>query len=81
MRAISIVFRREMAAVFPQSRLEPIPVDDPLLGTTYGGADLRTVTRRDPDGVTIGPSVASITVVVWIAIAVASSWNPPLNAG
>ena len=28
--------------------MEPIPADDPLLTPTYGGFDLSTVTRRDP---------------------------------
>ena len=41
-------FRREMAAVFPDKPLERIPADDPLLTPTYGGFDLSTVTRRDP---------------------------------
>ena len=41
-------FRREMAAIFPQNKLERIPADDPLLTSKYGGSDLKTVTRRDP---------------------------------
>lgn len=41
-------FRREMRAVFPEHPLEPIPADDPMLKTTYGGYDVSTVTRRDP---------------------------------
>lgn len=41
-------FRQEMAAIFGQRQLEPIPVDDPLLTPAYGGFDLKTVTRRDP---------------------------------
>ncbi len=41
-------FRREMAAAFADRLLEPIPVDDPIWTTSYGGYDLRTVTRRDP---------------------------------
>jgi hypothetical protein len=41
-------FRREMATIFPDRKLERIPPEDPLLSTTYGGFDLRTVMRRDP---------------------------------
>jgi hypothetical protein len=48
-RAFSESFRREMAAIFPNRKLERIPASDPLLGTTYGGFDLRMVSRRDPE--------------------------------
>ncbi len=41
-------FRREMAAILPGKALQPIPVDDPMLTTAYGGFDLSTVQRRDP---------------------------------
>ena len=41
-------FRREMAMIFPDKPLEPIPAADPMLTTAYGGFDLREVTRRDP---------------------------------
>jgi len=41
-------FRREMAAVFAQRKLEPIPTDDTLLSSAYGGFDLKSVERRDP---------------------------------
>ncbi|MBN1395685.1 MAG: DUF4159 domain-containing protein [Pirellulales bacterium] len=47
-RAFSESFRREMAAVFPDRKLENISPDDPLLSAKYGGADLRLVSRRDP---------------------------------
>ena len=47
-RAFTDSFRREMAAIFPSRKLEPISADDPLLSTTYGGFDLRVVSRRDP---------------------------------
>jgi hypothetical protein len=47
-RAFTESFRREMAAVFPQHKLERISADDPLLTAKYGGFDLKTVTRRDP---------------------------------
>ena len=48
-RAFSESFRREMAAIFPDRKLERIPAGDPLLSTAYGGFDLRTVSRRDPE--------------------------------
>ncbi len=48
-RAFSESFRREMAAIFPDRKLERIPVSDPLLGTTYGGSDLRSVSRQAPE--------------------------------
>ena len=43
-----------MAAIFPDRKLERIPADDPLLSTTYGGFDLRTVSRRDPEAAAPG---------------------------
>jgi hypothetical protein len=42
-------FRREMATIFPNRKLERIPAGDPLLTTAYGGFDLQTVSRRDPE--------------------------------
>ncbi len=47
-QAFSESFRREMAAIFPDRKLERIPVDDPLYSTIYGGFDLKLVSRRDP---------------------------------
>ncbi len=41
-------FRAEMAAIFPDKKLERIPIDDPLLTTKFGGSDLHEVSRRDP---------------------------------
>lgn len=54
-------FRREIAAVLPDQRLEPIPADDPIWTSAYGGFDLKSVTRRDPQpaGAT-GPLRASL---------------------
>jgi len=49
-RAFSQSFRREMAAIFPEHQLERIPTADPLLTRAWGGFDLATVTRRDPQG-------------------------------
>ncbi len=47
-KAFSQSFRREMAVILPKKRLEAIPADDPLFTTKYGGFDLSSVTRRDP---------------------------------
>ena len=41
-------FRREMQTMFPEHPLGPIPAGDPLWTKKYGGFDLPTVTRRDP---------------------------------
>ena len=41
-------FRREMRTILPEHPLEPIPAADLLLTPHYGGFDLSTVTRRDP---------------------------------
>ena len=47
-RAFTESFRREMAVIFPDRKLERISPDDPLLSDKYGGFDLRLVSRRDP---------------------------------
>lgn len=47
-QAFTESFRREMAAIFPQRKLEMIQREDPILSEQYGGFDLSTVTRRDP---------------------------------
>jgi len=47
-RAFTESFRREMELIFPDETLEQIPVNDPLLTRKYGGFDLKTVSRRDP---------------------------------
>ncbi len=52
--AFTASFRREMTAIFPNRKLERIPADDPLWSTAYGGADLRTVARRDPEAAPAG---------------------------
>jgi hypothetical protein len=41
-------FRREMDLILPKDKLKPIPVSDKLLTDAFGGFDLSTVTRRDP---------------------------------
>lgn len=47
-KAFTESFRREMAEIFPDRPLETIPSDDPMLTPAFGGFDLKTVTRRDP---------------------------------
>ncbi len=41
-------FRKEMQAVFPERKLQPVPREDPILTRVYGGFDVRVVQRRDP---------------------------------
>jgi hypothetical protein len=53
-RAFTASFRREMAAIFPDHKLERIPVNDPLLSKTYGGSDLRVVSRHEPEAQAAG---------------------------
>ena len=41
-------FRRELAAIFPDQPLQRIAAGDPLFTSKFGGFDLKTVGRRDP---------------------------------
>ena len=61
-RAFAESFRREMKIVFSDRPLQRIPADDPMLGTRYGGADLRTVSRRDPQSGGAGRPLKEKTV-------------------
>ena len=47
-KAFTKSFRSEMATILSEHPLEPIPLSDPIFSKTYGGFDLATVTRRDP---------------------------------
>ena len=47
-------FRREMAVLFPKNALVNIPPRDPIWTTKYGGANLSSVVRRDPQPVESG---------------------------
>ncbi len=47
-RRFTDAFRREMDATFADRPLAPIGKDDPLFSRQYGGFDLATVGRRDP---------------------------------
>ncbi|MEX0937074.1 MAG: DUF4159 domain-containing protein [Pirellulales bacterium] len=42
-------FRREMATIFPDTPLEKISVSHPMYTPEFGGYDITTVTRRDPE--------------------------------
>jgi hypothetical protein len=42
-------FRSEMKAIFPDKPLERIPANHPLFTAQFGGYDIRSVTRRDPE--------------------------------
>ena len=47
-KAFAQSFRNEMATILSEYPLEPIPLSDPIFSKAYGGFDLSTVTRRDP---------------------------------
>jgi hypothetical protein len=47
-REFTEAFAREMGAIFPDERLERIPPNHPLFSTAFGGDDLSTVSRREP---------------------------------
>jgi hypothetical protein len=49
-KAFAESFRQEMRAIFPESPLQPIPKNDPILTPAFGGFDLSSVTHRDPQG-------------------------------
>ncbi|NBV46207.1 MAG: DUF4159 domain-containing protein [Planctomycetia bacterium] len=54
--AFSESFRREIAAVLPEAKLEEIAADDPIFTAhEYGGYDIREVTLREPQGGGNGP--------------------------
>jgi len=41
-------FRRELNAIFPDQKLEKIPAADPVFTSKFGGFDLKTINRREP---------------------------------
>ena len=47
-REFTEAFTREMAAIFPDERLERIPPNHPLFTPEFGGDDLSIVERREP---------------------------------
>jgi hypothetical protein len=53
-------FRREMGLIFPKNRLESIPADDPMWTHKYGGFDLKSVKRRDPQAPHPGEPIKSV---------------------
>jgi len=48
--AFAIAFRREIAAILPDSPLRPLPTDHPAFTANFGGFDIRSVTIRTPAG-------------------------------
>ena len=60
-KAFSDSFRREMEIIFPGRKLERIPAADAIFTTTYGGSDLRTVSRRDPEHAAPGAPLEAAT--------------------
>lgn len=46
--AFADAFRQEMAQIFPKSPLERVPPNDPVWTPSFGGFDLKAVSRRDP---------------------------------
>ncbi|MGA2616269.1 MAG: DUF4159 domain-containing protein [Thermoguttaceae bacterium] len=53
-------FRREMAAIFAKTPLERIPAADPLWTAKYGGFELGSVTRRDPQPSSAGGPLKAV---------------------
>lgn len=47
-------FRHEMTLVFPKTPWEQVPTTDPLWTSKFGGFELKTVARRDPQPSTPG---------------------------
>jgi Domain of unknown function (DUF4159) len=47
-------FRQEIAAIFPEQPLERLPATDELFSDKFGGFDLRTISRREPQRQTPG---------------------------
>jgi hypothetical protein len=48
-------FVREMTELFPQQKLERIPINHPLFTNEFGGEDLSSVERREPAQAGAGP--------------------------
>jgi hypothetical protein len=46
--AFVAAFRREMALVLPENKLQPVPLDHPIFTEASGGFDIRQVDRREP---------------------------------
>jgi hypothetical protein len=59
-RDFTEAFKREMAAIFPDRRLERIPPSDPLFSSEYGGDNLASVARREPQRAGDGPLESKI---------------------
>ena len=53
-------FRREMAVIFPKNPVVRIPSGDPIWTDKYGGFNLATVTRRDPQPTGAGEPLKAV---------------------
>jgi hypothetical protein len=53
-KAFADSFRREMKEIFPNSPLEPIPLDHEMFSDAFGGYDLSAVARREPQALVDG---------------------------
>src|SRR5262249_43225336 len=58
--AFSNSFRTEMAAVFADRKLDPIPPTHAMFSTKYGGFDLKVVQRREPQARAAGGLQAAL---------------------
>jgi hypothetical protein len=52
-------FRREIALVLPENKMQPIPADHPILTEAAGGFDIRQVERREPAAEQVGQPMRS----------------------
>jgi hypothetical protein len=60
-REFSEAFAREMRALFPEHKLQRIAANDPLFTSQYGGDDLASVARREPQrGAADGPLTSQV---------------------
>lgn len=58
-REFAAAFRREIGAALPEHSLVPIPPDDPVFTSSYGGYDIRQVSLRDPHDAGAGQPLAT----------------------
>ena len=54
-------FRQEMAAIFPEQPLERLPATNEVFSDKFGGFDLKTLARREPQRQAQGGPLKSVT--------------------
>jgi len=59
-QAFTDAFRQEMAQIFPKTPLERVPPNDPVWTPSFGGFDLKTVSRRDPQPTAPGGKLQAV---------------------